>query len=74
MEIVEERLPLPDRKFVALTTRSENGYKRSGVYTPNNVREFKRFATPVETSSEATRCVRINVHGKYPVNSTLSTV
>ena len=33
-----------------LTTRSGNGYKRSGVHTPNNVREFKRFATTVQTS------------------------
>ena len=61
-----------------LTTRSRNGYKRS----PSNVREFKRFATAdfkrfataVQTSSEETRRVRINVHGKYPANCILSTV
>ena len=35
-----------------LTTRSRNGYKRSGVHTPSNVREFKRFTTAVQTSSE----------------------
>ena len=57
-----------------LTTRSGNGYKRSGVHTPSNVREFKRFATAVHTSSEETRRVRINVHGKYPANCILSTV
>ena len=57
-----------------LTTRSENGYKRSGVHTSSNVHEFKRFATAVETTSEATRRVRIIVHGKYPANSILSTV
>ena len=57
-----------------LTTKSGNGYKRSGVHTPNNVREFKRFATVVQTSSEETRRVRIKVHGKYPANCILSTV
>ena len=34
----------------------------------------KRFATVVQTSSEVTRCVRINSHGKYPANSTIWTV
>ena len=29
------------------TTRSENDYKRSGVPTPSNVREFKRFAKQI---------------------------
>ena len=57
-----------------LTTRSGNGYKRSGVHTPSNVREFKHFATAVQTSSEETRRVRINVHGKYPANCIISTV
>ena len=57
-----------------LTTRSGNGYKRSGVHTASNVREFKRFAIAVQTSSEETRRVRINVHGKYPANCVLSTV
>ena len=56
------------------TTRSENSYKRSGARTPSNVREFKRFSTAVQTSSEETRRVRINVHGKYPANCILSTV
>ena len=47
---------------------------RLGAHTPSNVREFKRFATVVQTLSEATGRVRINSHGKYPANSTLWTV
>ncbi len=39
-----------------LTTRSKHGYKRSGVHTPSNVREFKRFtATNRMTTSAESR-------------------
>ena len=41
-------------------TRLENG-----AHTPSNVREFKRFATVIETSSEVSRRVRIKVVVAY---------